>query len=92
MGDKLGVLLMEDMPNTWDHSARARNAWEATLQEVIARDRNHPSIISWVLFNETWGLGGYRNFHEDYRNHRETQQWVLRMWEESRKRSILPDW
>ncbi len=80
--DKLGVLLMEDMPNTWDHSARARNAWEATLQEMIARDRNHPAIISWVLFNETWGLGGYRNFHEDYRNNRETQQWVLRMWEE----------
>ena len=54
--DKLGVLLMQDMPNTWEQSPRARQAWEATLQEVIERDRNHPAIIAWCLFNETWGL------------------------------------
>ena len=55
--DKLGLLIMEDMPNTWEYSERARAAWESTMRAVIARDRNHPSIFSWCLFNETWGLG-----------------------------------
>lgn len=80
--DKLGVLIMEDMPNTWEQSERARQAWESTMREVIERDRNHPAIISWVLFNETWGLGNAGRQHADYRNSPDTQQWVLRMWRE----------
>ena len=36
--DKLGMLIMEDMPNTWEQNPRARKAWEATMREVIARD------------------------------------------------------
>lgn len=23
--------------------------------EVVARDRNHPSLVTWTPFNETWG-------------------------------------
>ncbi|WP_258234989.1 glycoside hydrolase family 2 protein [Paenibacillus agaridevorans] len=55
--DKLGILVMEDMPCFWgnpDESARASYVSEA--REVIERDYNHPSIFSWVMFNETWGL------------------------------------
>lgn len=80
--DKLGMLIMEDMPNTWAQSERARRAWESTMREVIERDRNHPSIFSWVLFNETWGLGNAGRQHADYRSDPDTQQWVLRMWRE----------
>ncbi|MFD0671194.1 glycoside hydrolase family 2 protein [Cohnella sp. GCM10027633] len=55
--DKLGMLVMEDMPCFWgnpDETARA--AYESEAREIILRDYNHPSIISWVMFNETWGL------------------------------------
>ncbi|WP_231506256.1 glycoside hydrolase family 2 protein [Paenibacillus sp. UNC451MF] len=55
--DKLGILVMEDMPCFWgnpDETARAM--YESEAREVIERDRNHPSIFSWVMFNETWGL------------------------------------
>ncbi len=69
--DKLGILLMADMPNTWEYSESARQAWESTMREVIARDRNHPSIMAWCLFNETWGIGG-----DEYKQRPDIQEWV----------------
>jgi len=54
--DKLGYL-------TWAESASwgmepfriesARN-YLGEWQEIVIRDRNHPSIITWTLFNEVW--------------------------------------
>lgn len=79
--DRLGVLILEDMPNTWRQNAEARTGWEATMRETIARDMNHPSIITWVAFNETWGLGSPPQYKAD----RDTQQWVGRMVGEIRK-------
>ena len=55
--DRLGVLVMADVPNWWGppDSAAFRDH-EHAMRGMIARDYNHPSIFSWVLFNETWGL------------------------------------
>jgi hypothetical protein len=78
--DRLGVLIMEDMPNTWEYSDRARQAWEQTMRGVLARDRNHPSIFAWVLFNETWGLGD-----AEYKQRPDIQQWVASLYEEVKK-------
>ncbi len=55
--DKLGLLVMSDLPNSWgepDEHAQAES--EYTLREMIKRDYNHPAIFSWITFNETWGL------------------------------------
>jgi hypothetical protein len=73
--DKLGLLIMQDMPNTWRQNERARKAWEATMRETLVRDRNQPSIFAWVAFNETWGLGS----PDEYKANRETQDWVRQM-------------
>jgi len=54
--DKLGLLLMYDMPSTWAYDSEARRTWELTAKAALQRDFNHPSIFAWVLFNETWGL------------------------------------
>ena len=72
--DKLGVMLMCDVPNFWKKSPRARQAWEATLRGMVARDFNHPAIVAWCDFNETWGIG-------DGGFDRETQEWVRDMYE-----------
>jgi len=70
--DKLGVMLMCDMPNYAKNTPRAHQTWEKTLRDNIDRDFNHPAIIAWCNFNETWGIGdgGYSP---------ETQQWVREM-------------
>ena len=77
--DKLGLLVQEDIPNFWgkpDSIAKAN--WEQVAREEIARDYNSPSIFSWVLFNETWGL--FSRNEEGQRIYApETQEWV-RSW------------
>ncbi len=76
--DRLGVLLMCDMPNFgYDgYSDEAKQRWERTTEAIIRRDFNHPSIISWCLFNETWGLGG-----RDYADSPDRQAWVKERYE-----------
>jgi hypothetical protein len=55
--DRLGVLVMADVPNSWgEPDAAMRADWETALRGMVRRDFNHPSVFSWVLFNEQWGL------------------------------------
>ena len=81
--DKLGLLVMEDLPNSWgEPGLKMRSESEYTLKQMIKRDFNHPSIFSWVDFNETWGLRTERM--EDGKKVRkylpETQSWVASMY------------
>jgi hypothetical protein len=68
--DKLGLLVWQDMPNGngWD-SLEVRSSdpddakrdpdsarqFERELAEVMDALYNHPSIVTWVVFNEGWG-------------------------------------
>ena len=73
--DKLGLLFMCDIPNFGDYTEKAKARFVETLHGNIARDYNHPSIISWCNFNETWGLGG-----REYKDMHERQEWVREMY------------
>ena len=68
--DKLGYI-------TWGESASwgldvnndiaARN-FIGEWTELVERDRNHPSLVTWTPFNETWGCSGtgvYNHLIED---------------------------
>lgn len=74
LADELGCLIMYDLPNCGRLTDLSRARWEATLREAVERDFNHPSIFAWVLFNETWGLGGH-----GYRDDKDAQEWVRSM-------------
>jgi len=78
--DRLGVLIMQDMPNPWEHTDLARQFWKMTFEQILQRDFNNPSIFAWVLFNETWGLGRKA---EEYSPER--QQWVEQMYHQAKK-------
>lgn len=78
--DKLGVLIQSDVPNFWGGGGEdgvvdeaTRKNWKYTAFNQIMRDYNHPSIFSWVLFNETWGLSGRGR---ENRYPKENQEWV----------------
>jgi hypothetical protein len=65
--DKLGVLIMADVPNWWGPpDSAAFHEHDVALRGMIDRDYNHPAIFSWVLFNETWGLTTKTDDHERY--------------------------
>ncbi len=62
--DTLGILLMADFPNFGEggDTALGRRRFETMMRQAIERDFNHPSIVAWCLFNETWGFGGQAEF------------------------------
>ncbi len=73
--DKLGFLIMADVPNSWGEPTPAMfREHEYAMRRMIARDYNHPSIFSWILFNESWGLKTDPEGEEEYLS--ETQERV----------------
>ena len=81
--DKLGLLVMSDLPNSWgDPEADAQAESEYTLREMIKRDYNHPAIFSWITFNETWGLITHstENGKKTSKYLPKTQNWVASMY------------
>lgn len=77
--DRLGLLIMADVPNFWgEPGPEARRESEFALRGMVARDFNHPSIFSWVTFNETWGLFSKKDDKRVFLP--ETQDWVISMY------------
>lgn len=62
--DKLGMMLMCDMPNFGEggNTPTGQRRFEEMMRGAIKRDFNHPSIVAWCVFNETWGFGGQAEF------------------------------
>lgn len=55
--DRVGLLIWEELPS-WDLQLTKRNRTkiERTIDEMIDRDYNHPSIVIWTIVNEDWGV------------------------------------
>jgi beta-galactosidase/beta-glucuronidase len=57
--DTLGLLVWGEMPSQHGHYAREMEApFLSEWLAAVRRDYNHPSIVTWVPFNETWGIEG----------------------------------
>ncbi len=70
--DRMGLLVWSEMPSAFPFSRVSRPAFTRMLEECIARDCGHPSIVAWVLFNESWGIADVPRNHD-------TQTWVRQM-------------
>lgn len=54
--DKLGLLVWEEIPSAYEYTDEAVANTSETLTGGIERDFNHPSVITWVPVNESWGM------------------------------------
>jgi len=83
--DRLGLLIMADVPNSWgEPDADMQHETRVALEGMLARDYNHPSVFSWVLFNETWGL--FTRDEDGKRSYKkETQDWVAEMYHHAKQ-------
>ncbi len=58
--DRLGYLVWGEYPNWGFDYTNDENTYIylKEWQESMARDYNHPALIGWCPFNETWGVNG----------------------------------
>lgn len=54
--DKLGLLVWAEMGSTYQYTDRAVENFSSQWLRVVRKLYNHPSIICWVPFNESWGI------------------------------------
>ncbi|HOQ16870.1 MAG TPA: glycoside hydrolase family 2 TIM barrel-domain containing protein [Defluviitaleaceae bacterium] len=60
--DILGFLVWGELPSAYDYNDKSIKNLSRDMHEFIRRDYNHPSIITWVPLNESWGV---RNIYYD---------------------------
>lgn len=54
--DRLGLLVWSELPSAYSFGTAAIRRLTDTWMEAIERDYNHPCIVAWVPFNESWGV------------------------------------
>jgi beta-galactosidase len=61
--DRLGMLVVDEAFDMWsegknpyDYSLFFDKHWRGDLDAMIARDRNHPSVVAWSIGNEIPGM------------------------------------
>ena len=55
VADRMGMLIWTEIPNVATFTDNSARRMRETMQGILARDFNHPSIIIWTLINEDWG-------------------------------------
>ena len=54
--DRLGLLIWGEMAAPYEFTTQAATRLVAEWSAVVRRDRSHPSIVTWVPINESWGV------------------------------------
>ncbi|MFJ8593902.1 sugar-binding domain-containing protein [Streptomyces sp. NPDC093598] len=54
--DRLGLLVWGEMAGAFAFDAEAVRRLTTEWMDVVRRDRSHPSVVTWVPFNESWGV------------------------------------
>lgn len=54
--DVTGYLLWCEMPSSYDFTNTMKDNFRREWMEIVKQEYNHPSIITWTPFNESWGI------------------------------------
>lgn len=55
VADRLGLLVWTEIPNVAQLTEASARRLRQTMEGILARDGNHPSIVIWTIVNEDWG-------------------------------------
>ncbi|HVM95091.1 MAG TPA: glycoside hydrolase family 2 TIM barrel-domain containing protein, partial [Candidatus Acidoferrales bacterium] len=75
--DRLGLVVWSEMPSGRDFCPALLADLTHEWLEIVRRDRMHPSIMTWVPLNESWGVDGLAS---DLRQ----QEWVRALYHATR--------
>lgn len=62
--DRKGMLVWSEAPSAYCFSDTAVELFTREWMEIVRQFYNHPSIITWVPFNESWGIGQVKTNRE----------------------------
>lgn len=54
--DRLGIAVWEEIPSAYHYRELETGTIMTQITDIVSRDINHPSIFTWVMFNESWGV------------------------------------
>lgn len=54
--DRLGFLVWGEAPSFYSFTEKSCSVFQKELTEILNRDKRHPSLIAWVIGNESWGI------------------------------------
>ncbi len=55
VADRVGLVIWTEIPNVGTFTPASARRMRETMQGILRRDGNHPSIAIWTLINEDWG-------------------------------------
>ncbi|MCQ2814929.1 MAG: glycoside hydrolase family 2 [Bacilli bacterium] len=62
--DQVGLITWSEMPSGYDFDDELKENILREWQEILVQHINHPSILVWTPFNESWGIPGIRTSKE----------------------------
>lgn len=89
--DMLGMLVWEEMPSMYEFCEESMQAFTAEYMQIMERDYNHPSIITWVPFNESWGIRDVL-WDERQQNFAKSMYHLTKAWDATRLVSTNDGW
>lgn len=54
--DIMGFIVWAEMPSMYLNTEKSRRTFEREWLLAVDQQRNHPSVLTWVPFNESWGV------------------------------------
>ena len=54
--DIMGFIVWAEMPSMYQNTEASRKVFEREWLLAVDQQRNHPCVLTWVPFNESWGI------------------------------------